>query len=85
MGKHWVSGIHSTNFHLFHENPILEEYSGLFDEARVAVHEWFTRPAYYNTVKIVFWSGWFLLQGINPIAVIWEHYRSLSMSRHTSF
>lgn len=77
IGKDLVSGIHGFNSHMFHDNPIEIEYDGVLDEARLAVHEWMTRPSFYNTFKVINWSIWLICQGINPIAVIFRHGRSL--------
>lgn len=77
MKGHQVSGIHGINTPIFHPTPIVEEYDGLLDEARVAIHEWLTRTSWFNTAKVFFWFLWLLLQGMNPIVVAWRHYRSL--------
>jgi hypothetical protein len=78
IGKHLVSGIHGIDSPFFHDSPIVPEYDGIFDEVRVAFHEWLTRPAFFNTFKIVSWMYWLVAQGINPIAVLIRHYRSLN-------
>ncbi|MDJ0635252.1 MAG: hypothetical protein QNJ34_18825 [Xenococcaceae cyanobacterium MO_188.B29] len=81
IGKYYVSGIHGINSPLLHPNPIQEEYSGLLDEVRVAYHEWMTRTSIYNTVKLLAWMGWLIIQGINPLAIFWRHYQSLNKQR----
>ncbi|KAM3096668.1 hypothetical protein ACKFKG_10465 [Phormidesmis sp. 146-35] len=72
-----VSGIHGFYASMFCDAPIEAEYAGVLDEARVAVHEWLTRPAFYNTLKLINWSIWLVWHGINPIAVILRHAESL--------
>jgi hypothetical protein len=77
IGDDRVSGIHGINTSILHECPIVEEYDGILDEARVAFHEFIVKTSIYNTIKAIAWSVWLVLQGINPIAVIWRHYKSL--------
>lgn len=79
IGKYMVSGIHGINSPILHELPITEEYDGIFDEVRIAFHEWLTRPSVFNTFKAVFWFFWLLVQGINPIAVIVRHFKSMQL------
>jgi len=80
IGQDMVSGIHGINSPYFHEQPIIEEYDSSLDEARIAVHEWLTRTSIANTLKIFVWICWFMLNDINPIHVIWQHYQSLKSS-----
>ncbi|MBD2101434.1 hypothetical protein [Leptolyngbya sp. FACHB-261] len=77
IGPHQVSGIHGINATAFHDAPLVEEYEAYFDEARVAVHEWFTRPSIFTTLKLIHWLVWFALRGINSFAVLIRHWRSL--------
>ncbi len=84
IGKDMVSGIHGFYSHMFHDAPIEIEYDGVLDEACLAVHEWMTRPSFYNTFKLINWSTWLVSQGINPFAVIFRHARSLWRFRQTS-
>ena len=77
IGQHQVSGIHGINSIILHETPIVEEYDGIFDEIRVAFHEFIVKTSMYNTAKAIAWFGWLILRGINPVAVIWRHYKSL--------
>ena len=84
IGKDMVSGIHGFDSHMFHDAPIEREYDGVLDEARLAVHEWMTRPSFYNTFKLINWSIWLMSQEINPLAVIFRHARSLWRFRQTS-
>ena len=77
MGKDMVSGIHGINSPYFHEKPIIEEYDSSLDEGRVAVHQWLTKTSVASTFKILIWIIWFLLNRINPIAIIWRHRQSL--------
>ena len=79
IGKHQVSGINGINSSVLHESPIIEEYDGVFDEVRVAFHEFITKISFYNTVKAIFWISWLIFQGINPAVVIWRHYLSLKL------
>jgi hypothetical protein len=78
MGKYQVSGIHGINSPIFHDTTIVEEYNGLLDEARVAFHEWLTRTSVFNTLKLIGWMLWLLIQGINPISVLINHFRVLN-------
>lgn len=82
IGKDKVSGIHGLNVPMFHDSPIVEEYSGLLDEVRVAFHEWLTRPSIFNTLKAISWMVWLVLQGINPIAVLIRHLKVLKPREH---
>jgi hypothetical protein len=75
IGRYKVSGIHGINSPMFHDCPIVVEYNGLLDEARVAFHEWLTRRSTFNTIKVLCWMGWLTSQGINPIAVLNRHIR----------
>ena len=77
IGEHQVSGIHGINSTILHESPIVEEYDGIFDEIRVAFHEFIVKTSIYNTVKAIAWIGWLILRGINPAAVIGRHYKSI--------
>ena len=83
IGKHKVSGIHGINIPLFHDSPIVKEYSGLLDEVRVAFHEWLTRPSIFNTIKAISWMGWLVSRGINPIAVLIRHIKVLKGREYT--
>ena len=83
IGQDMVSGIHGFYSHMFHDAPIEPEYDGVLDEARLAIHEWMTRPSFYNTFKLVNWSIWFVSYRINPFAVIFRHARSLWRYRKT--
>ncbi|WP_017655225.1 hypothetical protein [Fortiea contorta] len=78
MGKYQVSGIHGINSPIFHDEPIVAEYSGLLDEARVAFHECLTRTTIFNTLKLLGWMIWLITQRINPIGVLIEHLRVLN-------
>ena len=77
IGKHQVSGIHGINSNILHDSPIVEEYDGIFDEIRVAFHEFIVITSIYNTFKAIAWVIWLILRGINPAAVIWRHYKSI--------
>lgn len=77
MGRDWVSGIHGINSRLFHESPIIEEYDSFLDEARIAIHEALTRPTAFSQLKALCWMTLLLLQGINPLAVLLRHRRSM--------
>ncbi len=81
MGQHMVSGIHGINCPLFHDFPITEQYDSSFDEARVAFHEWLTRTSLLNTIKVFLWINWLVFQGINPLAVIYRHYKTIHTGR----
>ena len=81
IAEYMVSGIHGINTRRFHESPIVEEYDARLDEARVAVHEWLTRTSLANTLKIIAWIGWFMLNNINPIDVICQHQKTLKYYR----
>ncbi|MBE9039058.1 hypothetical protein [aff. Roholtiella sp. LEGE 12411] len=78
MGKYRVSGIHGINSPMFHDSPIIEEYDGFLDEARVAFHEWLTRRSLFNTLKLIGWMLWLITQGVNPIGVLISHNRVLN-------
>ena len=78
IGKYMVSGIHGINSSVFHDFPITEEYESFLDEARVAFHEWLTRPSLINTIKTFIWMNWLTFNGINSFAVLYRHYKSLS-------
>ncbi|MBE9029526.1 hypothetical protein IQ266_07085 [filamentous cyanobacterium LEGE 11480] len=73
-----VSGIHGFYSSMFHQKSVKPEYAGILDELRVAIHEWLTRRSFYNSFKLLNWSYWMLLQGMNPIDVIWQHHKSLA-------
>ncbi len=77
IGKDMVSGIHGINSPVLHEFPITEEYNGIFDEVRVAMHECLTRPSIFSLFKAIFWFFWLIKQGINPITVIVRHIKSM--------
>ena len=84
IGKHQVSGINGINSTVLHEYPIVEEYDGIFDEVRVAFHEFMTKTSFYNTIKAIVWAAWLILHGINPAAVMWRHYLSLKSSSNVA-
>jgi hypothetical protein len=77
MGNHWVSGVNGINGRIFHNAPIVEEYDSFLDEARIAIHESLTRPSAFSHLKLLCWIGLLLIQGINPLAVIIRHIKSL--------
>jgi hypothetical protein len=77
MGKNWVSGIHGINTAVFHDAPIIEEYDGYLDEARIAIHEGLTRTTAFSLVKTFCWLILLILHGINPLAVLMRHLQSL--------
>lgn len=77
MGKHWVSGIHGLNAKVFHNQPIVLEYNGFLDEARIAIHEALTRPNPFSLLKVVCWMTLLFLHGINPLAVLIRHIQSM--------
>ncbi|WP_199313527.1 hypothetical protein [Leptolyngbya sp. FACHB-671] len=77
MGNHWVSGVNGINGRVFHDAPIVEEYDSFLDEARIAIHESLTRPSAFSQLKLLCWIGLLLIQGINPLAVIIRHIKSL--------
>ena len=81
MGKYLVSGIHGINSLIFHDSPITEEYNSSLDEARVALHEWLTRTSLSNTFKTFFWIYWLISNGINPLAVIYRHYKAIQAGK----
>lgn len=53
------------------------EYDGVLDEIRVAIHEWMTRPSFYNTCKMVNWIIWMISQGINLVTTLLRHLETL--------
>jgi hypothetical protein len=77
IGNAWVSGMNGFSSPMFHAIPIMPEYDGVLDELRVAIHEWLTRPSFYNTGKLINWIVWMRRHGINPVTVIHNHYRTL--------
>ncbi|BAZ67671.1 MAG: hypothetical protein KME28_14520 [Pelatocladus maniniholoensis HA4357-MV3] len=77
IGKNWVSGIHGINAGIFHDLPIVEEYDGYLDEARVAIHEGLTRPTAFSVLKTFCWLILLSLHGINSLAVLIRHLKSL--------
>jgi hypothetical protein len=77
MGKHWVSGIHGLNAKVFHDQPIVLEYNGFLDEARIAIHEALTRPTPFSLLKVICWMTLLFLHGINPLAVLIRHLESM--------
>jgi hypothetical protein len=84
IGKDMVSGIHGVCLPFFPDGPTVSEYDGLLDEARVAMHEWLTRPTIYNTCKLFNWFVWLSSQRINPLAVLLRHYFSIRRYRGNS-
>lgn len=77
MGKDMVSGLGGFYSSMYHDEELPPEYDGVLDEARVAVHEAMTRPSIYSTLKLLRWCGWFIRQGMNPIAILYRHWKSL--------
>ncbi|MFB2773450.1 hypothetical protein ACE1AT_29885 [Pelatocladus sp. BLCC-F211] len=77
MGKDWVSGIHGINTGAFHDFPIVEEYNAYLDEARIAIHEGLTRPTAFSVLKTFCWLILLSLHGINSLAVLIRHFKSL--------
>jgi hypothetical protein len=77
MGKYMVSGIHGLKAKVFHDLPNIPEYDGFFDEARIAIHEWLTRPTIFSCAKFICWMGLLILYGINPLSVTIRHIRSI--------
>ncbi|NMF65350.1 hypothetical protein [Brasilonema octagenarum] len=78
MGKNWVSGIDGINITVFHDSPIVEEYEGFLDEARIAIHEGLTRPTAFSQLKALCWMILLILKGINPLAVLIRHIKSMN-------
>jgi hypothetical protein len=77
MGKHMVSGVHGLKVKIFHNLPIIQEYDGFLDEARIAIHEWLTRPTIFSSIKVICWMTLLILYGINPVSVTIRHIRSI--------
>lgn len=77
IGEYWISGIHGINSRVFHPTPLEQEYDSFFDEARVAIHEWLTRPTLFSLLKMFCWTLFLILQGINPLAVGIRHLNSM--------
>lgn len=77
MGTSWVSGIHGINTPVFHNSPIVEEYESYLDEARIAIHEGLTRPCAFSFLKALCWMILLILKGINPLAVLLRHLKSM--------
>jgi hypothetical protein len=77
MGKYMVSGIHGLKVKIFHNLPNIQEYDGFLDEARIAIHEWLTRPTIFSCIKVICWMSLLILYGINPVSVTIRHIRSL--------
>ena len=77
MGRDWVSGIHGFYSSMYHDVEIQAEYNGFLDEARVAVHESLIHPSIYTFIKLLRWSLWFIRHGMNPIAIVYRHWKSL--------
>ncbi|KAB8335157.1 hypothetical protein SD80_002060 [Scytonema tolypothrichoides VB-61278] len=77
IGKSWVSGIHGINSPVFHNSPIVEEYDGYLDEARIAIHEGLTRPSAFSLLKGLCWIILLILKGIDPLAVLIRHIKSM--------
>jgi hypothetical protein len=84
IGADVVTGIHGICLSFLVDADIKPMYDGLLDEARVGIHEWFTRPSIYNTFKLVSWIIWFIRQGINPVVVITRHRRTLRTFEKTN-
>ena len=81
IGKCMVNGIDGINCPVFHDSPIIEAYDSSLDEARVAFHEWLTRTSLINTVKAFLWINWLIFKGINPLAVIYRHYKTIQTGK----
>jgi len=62
---------------MFHDAPIQPEYASELDDARLAIHEWMTRPSISSAIEFMNWSVWLVFQGINSIAVWVRHANSL--------
>lgn len=77
MGSAWVSGIHGFYSSMYHDEPIIPEYDGILDEVRVFIHEALTRPSICSLVKLGYWMLWMASQGMNPIAIVLRHGRSI--------
>lgn len=77
MGKNMVSGVHGLKVSVFHQFLKSQEYDGFLDEARIAIHEGLTRPTAFSIIKALCWMTLLMLQGINPIAVVIRHIRSM--------
>ena len=41
------------------------------------MHEWLTRPTAFSQLKLLCWMTLLILQGINPLAVLIRHMRSM--------
>ena len=77
MGVAMVSGVHGRYSPMFHDAPIQPEYDSELDDARLAIHEWMTRPSIASAIEFMNWSVWLVFQGVNPIAVWFRHANSL--------
>lgn len=77
MGGDYVNGIDGIDLSIFHQNAHQAKYSGFLDEARVGIHQVFVcqKPIYF--VRLVYWCLWLACQGINPVAVVIRHSRTL--------
>ena len=73
IGEAQVSGIHGFYSSMYHDDPIEPEYDGMLDEIRVFIHEGVTRPSPSSVLKLLYWSIWLSIKGINPISVIVRH------------
>lgn len=81
MGKDWVSGIHGIKTEVFHDSTIVEEYDSFLDEARIAIHEGLTRTTPFSVLKTLCWMTLLILQGINPVAVLLRHIKSMNIKQ----
>jgi hypothetical protein len=77
IGQDMVSGIHGICLPIFPNVPKQSEYDGVLDEARVAFHEFLTRPSVYNTFKLVNWFVWLFKNQMNPFSIMYLHYGTL--------
>lgn len=77
MGRYMVSGVDGLRVAVFHQSVKPQEYDGFLDEARIAIHEGLTRPTPFSVIKALCWMTLLFLQGINPIAVLIRHVRSM--------
>ncbi|CAN1209731.1 hypothetical protein TUMEXPCC7403_05865 [Tumidithrix helvetica PCC 7403] len=77
IGDVWVDGVSGLNVSYFHQGEWKEQYDGgHLDELRMAIHEAIVLPSPIALLRLMEWSRWMLVRKINPISVIYRHYKA---------
>ncbi len=76
MGNYQVTGVNGINIDTFHPTKELfqEEYSGILDEARVAIEQFCSTPCRPASLgRMIYYAGWLKKHDIDPVKALKDH------------